>query len=104
MWADTIWREGSKHFYFGNRWGYDIWGLERCYLGVSKCFRLATTRALEVQRKKSRKSIREMFSVFESLQRSSYTWGYDVGVVGGGGGGEGEYGDLGVSKQLFMGT
>lgn len=28
-----------------------------------------------------------MFSVFESLQRSSYTWGYDVGVVGGGEGG-----------------
>ena len=45
-----------------------------------------------------------MFSVFESLQRSSYTWGYDVGVVGGGRGGEVEYCDLGVSKQLFMGT
>ena len=39
--------------FFGNRWGYDIWGLERCYLGVSKCFRLATTRPPEVHRKKA---------------------------------------------------
>ena len=44
-----------------------------------------------------------MFSVFQSLQLSSYTWGYDVGVGGGGGWGV-EYCDLGVSKQLCMGT
>lgn len=44
-----------------------------------------------------------MFSVFESLQLSSYTRGYDVGV-GSGGGGEGmEYGDFGVSNQLCIG-
>ena len=71
--------------FFGNRWGYDIWGLERCYLGVSKCFRLATTRPPEVHRKKAVNQA-DVLS-FRKLQLSSYTRGYDVGVGGGGGGG-----------------
>ena len=44
MYADMIWKKGLEHFHFGNQWGYDIWGLEHCYLGVFKCFRIATIR------------------------------------------------------------
>ena len=52
MYADMIWKEGLEHFHFGNQWGYDMWGLERCYVGVSKCFRIATIHPPKFHQKK----------------------------------------------------
>ena len=74
MYADMIWKKGLEHFHFGNRWGYDIWGLEHCYLGVFKCFRIATIHPPYFPRK-SRKSSSEMFqkSTTEQL-REDMMW------------------------------